>query len=70
MDDNEYYNQLESEEDRASFREHLRHVAHTNRKNPTRYPCPTCGTPAAISAYEKSKGYHCAACTRAAEQGF
>ena len=33
------------------------------------YPCPTCGEPNRITEAEKRKGYHCRACTSAAEFG-
>jgi hypothetical protein len=38
-----------------------------NRRNPQRFPCPTCKTPNALSADEKKKGYQCNACANAEE---
>lgn len=32
-----------------------------------RFPCPDCGTPNALSAEEKRRGYHCGNCTALAE---
>lgn len=39
------------------------------RDRGTRYPCPTCGKPDAISAQEKAKGYQCRECTWKDEGG-
>lgn len=46
-----------------------REVFRVNRGNRARYTCPTCHTENALSAWEHGKGYHCHACTRAAEFG-
>ncbi len=32
-----------------------------------RFTCPDCGTPNALSAEEKRRGYHCGRCTALAE---
>ncbi len=37
-------------------------IARTNRRNPARYDCPTCGTVGALSAHEKQQGYQCNRC--------
>lgn len=47
-----------------------RNIARTNKRDPKRYDCPTCGDKLALSAYEKQQGYHCSACTRACEMGY
>lgn len=39
----------------------------TDRKPDPRYTCPTCGTPEALTEYERRKGYHCLSCTRQTE---
>ena len=44
-----------------------RSIRATNRRNPQRYECPTCGKANALSAHEKQSGYHCEDCTRATE---
>ena len=38
-----------------------------NKSNPSRYPCPTCKTPNALSAHEKKQGYQCSRCADAEE---
>lgn len=37
-------------------------IARTNKRNPTRFTCPTCKTIGALSAWEHSKGYQCKHC--------
>lgn len=39
-----------------------RGISKYNRAKPQRFPCPTCKTPDALSAWEKQKGYQCSAC--------
>ena len=34
------------------------------------YTCPDCGQENALTQEMKNRGYHCDACTKAAEQGF
>jgi len=41
-----------------------------NRRNPSRYPCPTCKTPNALSAHEKQRGYQCSRCADSEEGVF
>jgi ribosomal protein L37AE/L43A len=47
-------------------RERLRYERRMARGG-RRYPCPTCGRPAALSAREKAKGYQCSRCADRAE---
>ena len=37
-------------------------IARTNRRNPTRYDCPTCGRKGALSAHQHAQGYQCDGC--------
>lgn len=67
MNDQEWLDSQTNPEDRAEALKFLRNQAKVNKRNPTRYPCPDCGTPNALSAYEKVHHYHCSACTRRAE---
>jgi DNA-directed RNA polymerase subunit RPC12/RpoP len=41
----------------------------TNRRNPQRYDCPTCGAKRALSAHQKQQGYQCDGCADRAEGG-
>lgn len=49
---------------RAAYYADIRRM---NRRDPRRYDCPDCGAKGVLSASDKAKGYHCSACTRAAE---
>jgi hypothetical protein len=42
-------------------------ISDFNKKNPQRYPCPTCKTPNALSAHEKKSGYQCSKCADSEE---
>ena len=41
----------------------------TNRRNPARFDCPTCGAKKALSAYQKEHGYQCDGCADREEGG-
>ena len=48
-------------------REYNRAIRATNKQNPTRYDCPTCGRKGALTTYQKQQGYQCNACADAEE---
>jgi DNA-directed RNA polymerase subunit RPC12/RpoP len=39
-------------------------------KGGKKYPCPTCGTPNALTKFEKQAGYQCDACADKEEKGY
>lgn len=47
-----------------------RGISKYNKRNPSRFPCPTCGTKNALSAWEHQKGYQCKACADAEEGNY
>lgn len=53
--------------DDVERQDYERNIARHNRKNPQRFPCPSCGEEDALSAWEKSKGYQCKSCADAEE---
>lgn len=54
-------------EDYEANREYYASIRRANKRDAKRYDCPDCGAKGALSAYQKAKGYHCSACTRAIE---
>jgi len=56
-------------EDIQEARAYAQEIFKANRANRARYACPTCGKADALSSWEHGKGYHCHACTKAAEFG-
>jgi len=42
----------------------------SSRRNPRRYPCPTCGEQNMLTALDVKKGYQCDACADREEGAF
>lgn len=40
------------------------------KKNPRRYPCPTCGTKNVLTKLDVKRGYQCDACANLLEGGY
>jgi tRNA(Ile2) C34 agmatinyltransferase TiaS len=53
--------------DEDCYRVYHAEIRRVNRSNKRTFDCPTCGAKGVISAWQKQQGYHCNACTRAAE---
>ena len=47
-----------------------RDISKFNKRNPSRFPCPTCGKQDALSSWEKKQGYQCKACADAEEGNY
>ena len=60
-------NGMEHPDDARERAEFQRGINQYNKRNPQRYPCPTCKTPNALSADQKKRGYQCNACANAEE---
>lgn len=48
--------------DRNPDREELDRYWRIRRRGGKRYPCPTCGRPDRLTAWERAQGYQCDAC--------
>jgi predicted RNA-binding Zn-ribbon protein involved in translation (DUF1610 family) len=64
MDREDYYDNYGGDEDRSMFanpggKSSLRA---TSRRNPRKFPCPTCGKPNKLTAADKAHGYQCDEC--------
>ena len=57
----------ENEDDDFERRQYDRQIGAYNKRNKTRYECPTCKTPDALSAWQHSKGYQCDRCADSEE---
>jgi len=56
--------------DEAERQKYYRDIEIFNKRDKSRYPCPTCNTKDALSAYEKKQGYQCTRCADSEEGMF